>query len=196
MTTFEKIRTSIGSRILENKRKKVVRHKSVQNFHTAKIAAIVFDAVDAESFQHIKEFRKFLESTNIKTELLGYVNEKEVPGDLLLWDNCQVFSRNNLDWFQKPKENVTAEFLSRNFDILFDLSSFDYFPLQYIAKLSMAKFKTARFTEADNDYDLMINTGENRDVKYLIDQMKIYIEMLNISEINPNPKSKINKQIN
>lgn len=157
----------------------MARHKSVQNFNTAKSSAILFDAKEAESFRHIKEFGKFLENKNIKTELLGYVNGKEVPDDLLLWDNCRVFSRKDLDWFQKPKETVSSEFISREFDILFDLSSCYHFPLEYIVKLSRAKFKTARFKEADNDYDLMINTGENLDVKYLIDQMKIYIEMLN-----------------
>ncbi len=187
MSAFEKIRTSIGSRILENKRKKFVRHKSVQNFKTAKSIAIIFDATDAESFRHIKEFKRFLENMKIKTELFGYVKGDEVPDDLLLWDNCQVFSRKDLDWFQKPKAEVATKFLSQNFDILFDLSSFSHFPLEYIAKLSMAKFKAARFTEAGNDYDFMIDTGDNMDIKYLIDQMKIYIAMLNTPKTDVSP---------
>jgi hypothetical protein len=77
---------------------------------------------------------------------------------------------------------VAEEFISKNFDILFDLSACNYFPLEYIIKLSIAKFKTGRYTEQDNDYDFMINTGENMDLVYLIEQLKNYISILN----NPN----------
>ncbi len=183
MAAFEKIRISIGSRILEKKRKKLNRRKTVQNFHSAKNTAIIFDATDPESFRQIKEFRKFLESSGIKTELLGYVNGEEIPNDLLLWDNCQILSRKDLDLFRKPREEKTGSFISRDFDILFDLSSNDPFPVEYIVKLSNAKFKTGRFREAPNDYDLMINTGSNKEVNFLIEQMKKYINMLN----NPIP---------
>jgi hypothetical protein len=123
VAAFENIRKSVGSRVLNNKRKKFFRQKSVQNFNTAKKTAIVFDAMDSENFKHIKDFRRYLEGKKIKTELLGYVNKNEVPNDLLFWDNCHVLSKKDLDFFYNPKPEVAEEFISKNFDILFDLSA-------------------------------------------------------------------------
>ena len=94
MRGFLKIRTALGNYILRRKIKNSSRNKHLFNFDTAKSAGILFDASDTESFKFIKNFSKFLKSENIKTQLLGYIESKEVPDEMVLWDDCDIVSIN------------------------------------------------------------------------------------------------------
>ena len=72
-------------------------------------------------------------------------------------------------------------FYAQDPDILFDLTRDVPLELQYLVQLSNARFKIGIFTEAENDYDLMINLTEKKDMEYLTAQIKHYVSMLNQS---------------
>ena len=169
------------------KQKKLRRNRVVHNFNTAKDAAIVFDTTDHETFRHIRDFSKYLEEFGIRTRLLGYVDSDEIPGDLLLWENCQVISRKDLDYIFRPKDEEALAFIDRNFDILFNLGMENHFPVSYITALSHAKFKVGRYSGDENNSDLMINISSNPSVEFLIAQVKNYVSILN----NPKEAGKI-----
>ncbi len=154
----------------------------VHNFKTATDTAIVFDAADAESFRQIRDFGKFLGKMNIKTDMLGYVYADEIPADLLLWENCEVFCRKDLDVYFRPKKENVQKFMTREYDILFDLSMNNYFPVTYTTFLSLARFKTGRYKEEINDSDLMINIDREPTLRFLIEQTKNYVSILNNPE--------------
>ncbi len=173
---------ALGNYILKKKMKNSVRKRKLHNFESAHSAGILFDANDKEAFGHIKEFSGFLKSNNISTRLLGYVESNELPDEMVLWDNCDLVSLKDIDWFLKPKTVVANEFITTEFNILFDLSLEHYFTICYISKLSSANFKVGRYTEDDNDFDFMIDINKNPRVDYLIEQIKNYISMLNNSK--------------
>ena len=58
---FRNIRTSLGLNRIKKKSSKITRNRKVQNFETAKSAAILFDAAEDKSFNHIKGFKKYLD---------------------------------------------------------------------------------------------------------------------------------------
>jgi hypothetical protein len=176
---FLKIRTALGNYILRKKIKSSSRKKQLHNFETAKTAGILFDAGDTESFKYIKDFSKFLKSENIKPQLLGYIESKEVPDEMVLWDDCDIVSINEIDWLLKPSSPEALRFINTEYNILFDLSLTHYFTMCYISKLSSAIFKVGRYTEEDNDFDLMIDVRKNPQVDYLIEQIKNYLSILN-----------------
>lgn len=182
MKIFVKPRKSLTMFSIRKKKKSIVRNRKVHNFTTAKSVGIFFDVIDTESFQKIRHFSKRLEYNNIKTEILGYVNSDEIPGELILWDACHVLSNKDLDWKFRPKNQIAEEFISKEFDILFDLSLSDCIPSIYIVSLAMAKFKVGKFREGENDLDLMINIEQDNSVKYLIEQIINYVSMLNKKE--------------
>ncbi|HYW96931.1 MAG TPA: hypothetical protein VE870_15150 [Bacteroidales bacterium] len=161
------------------KQKKLRRNREVHNFNTAKEAAIVFDTPDHETFRHIRAFSKYLEEFGIRTRLLGYIDSDEIPGDLLLWENCQVISRKDLDYFFRPKDAEVLGFIDRDFDIMFNLSKENYFPITYITTLSRAKFKVGRYSGGENNSDFMINISSDPSVEFLIAQVKNYVSILN-----------------
>lgn len=159
--------------------KNSTRNKHLHNFETANSAGILFDASDTESFKYIKEFSKFLKSNNIRTYLLGYIESKEVPDEMVLWDDCDIVSINDIDWLLRPKSPAALDFINSEYNILFDLSLKHNFTMCYISKLSSADFKVGRYTDEDNDFDLMIDVNKNPRVDYFIEQIKNYISILN-----------------
>ena len=167
---------------LVRKFKKQDRKKVVHNFRTAKNTAIVFDITDAETFRHIRDFSKFLDQMGIRALLLGYVNSDEIPNGLVLWENCQVMSKKNLDYFFRPTETAVLNMIGKDYDILFDLCMNDHLPLTYFTCLSKAKFKVGRYKETLNDSDLMIDISREPTVDFLITQIKNYVSILNNPE--------------
>ena len=176
---FSKIRYSIGERSLRKKAHQVTRTRQVHNFKTCRNAAILYDATKAEDFSPVKEFMKFLNSISIKTDLIGYVNGDLIHSNLLLWENCYFFCRKDLNLFYKPKPPVFKEFLTRKFDILFDLSIADHYPLRYLSTLAAADFKVGSYKEGEFVPDFMIDVRKQPELVYLIDQIKVYVDRLN-----------------
>jgi len=179
VSAFSKIRLSLGKSSLLKRQHKRNRNRIVHNFNTARDTALVFDIADEENFRLIKEFSKFLEKLGIKTDLLGYVPDKEIPGGLLLWENCEIFCMNDLDFYFRPKTEPVQKFINHPYDILFDLSMNNFFPLTYTTVLSQARFKTGRYKESLNDSDLMINIDGEPSLGFLIEQTKNYVSILN-----------------
>ncbi len=155
----------------------------MQNFNTAKTVGILFDAENTADFPFVKEFSKYLTGLQIDCFLLGYTNAEEIRSDLLFRDNINIFCARDLDFFFRPSHPDALKFISRKFDILFELSLVDYFPLRYISTLSPALFKVGKFTENDNNLDLMIDIHSEYKIEFLIQQIKNYVSILN----NPQP---------
>lgn len=164
---------------MRKKKKQTPRKRAVFNFETAKTAGVLFDANDPDGFTSIIDFSKFLKKEGIKARLLGYVEDKELPDQMVLRDNCEFVSLKDIDLFLRPKNQAGVDFMNTEFDLLFDLNLKEYFTAEYISTLSIARFKVSRFIKADNDFDFMINIEKNPSVEYLIEQIKIYVAILN-----------------
>jgi hypothetical protein len=176
-----RLRENIGRLILKKKRKGIQREVCVHNFQTAKSAVILFDTGEPKSFPAIKEFRWHLETSGITCSAFGYVAQKEIPQEMLFWKNYSFITRKDLTWYLKPTGEATESFFALDPDILVDFTMDMPLELQYLVQLSTASFKIGCFTEEDNDYDLMINLTDNRDIGFLAEQIKHYVSILNPS---------------
>jgi len=173
---------NIGKRILRKRLKKAIRNKSAQNFKSASSATIVFDALIPESFSIVKDFTKYLKENGIKSKVIGFVAQKEVPQEMLLWANFEFITKKDLNWYGKPTGPIAESYLATKPDILFVFNFAQHLSLDFLAQLSLAKFKVGFFTEASNDFDLMINPpGGKPDLEFLTEQVKLYVNMLNPS---------------
>ena len=173
---------NIGYWVLKRHFSKISRDKSVQNFETASRAVIVFDTTIPNCFHPIKEFVKFLKKQDIKTFVLGYVSEKETPQEMLLWPNIEFLTRKEVTWYGRPKDEIAKKYFSKKPDMLFVLSFQENLTIEYLTRLSEAKFKIGCFTENENDLDLMINPANKEcEAGYFLEQVKHYIKMLNPS---------------
>jgi hypothetical protein len=146
---------------------------------TAKSAVILFSTDNPASFPAIKEFRKYLESKGIRCKAFGYVPQKEIPQEMLFWKSYSFITKSDIKWYLMPFGEVVESFYAQDPDILIDLTGEMSLELQYLVHLSNARFKIGTFTEEENDYDLMINLTQRKDVEYLTEQIKHYVSMLN-----------------
>jgi hypothetical protein len=175
------LRENIGKKVLKRKLKDFSRQVHVHNFDTAKSVVILFDAGEPDCFSVIKEFRKFVEYKGIKCAVFGYVQQKEIPQEMLFWKNYSFITKKDVNWYHKPFGEAVELFYAQDPDILLDFTRETPLELQFLVKLSKAQFKISSFTELENDYDLMINLTEKNDIGYLVEQVKHYVSILNSS---------------
>jgi len=175
------LKENIGKRVLKKKKKGIQRDVRVHNFKTAQSAVILFDTSEPDSFPVIKEFRKFMQDNGIKCAAFGYVQQKEIPQEMLFWKNYSFITRSDLTWYMKPKGEASEKFYSLDPDILVDFTKDVPIELQYLVQLSTARFKIGCFTDKENDYDLMINLSDQSNIGYLSEQIKHYVSILNPS---------------
>ena len=173
------LRETIGKRVLKNKLKSFHRETRVHNFKTAESAVILFDALVENAFKIIWEFRGFLKDKGINCTIYGYVNQKEVPPDMLFWKDLYIINRSDLNWYLQPGGEAVDLYRKENPDLLIDFNSIYRLENQFLVQLSPASFKIGCFTDEKNDYDLMIKLSEENDMAYLSEQFKHYISMLN-----------------
>ncbi len=174
-----KLRENIGQRVLKRKKRNFEREIRVHNFETAVSAVLLFDTAETDAFSVIDEFRKFTEQKGIRCSAFGFVQQKEIPQEMLFRKNYSFITRNDLTWYMKPAGEAVEAFFSKDPDLLIDFTLDVPLELQFLVQLSSARFKVGCFTERENDYDLMINLTERNDIGYLADQIKHYVSILN-----------------
>jgi len=177
---FSNIRKSYGKYILKKRLKHFDRDKAVHNFESAKTACILFQCTEDEDFSIIKSFKKHLEEHKIETYIIGYVEAKQVPDHFLLRRGFNCFCQSELSWNHIPSAPFLTEFLSKEFDMLFDLSLVTLFPVHYLVSMSKAQYKIGRFTD-NTSYDLMIDIARENRLAYLCEQLKHYLGIIKSS---------------
>jgi hypothetical protein len=171
------IQRLVGTFELRRKRRHVNRHKRIYNFTTARSAGILFSCRNEAEFEAVKEFKQFLESEAIDTSVLGYVDDQEVPDHYLLRKGFSFFCQKDLKWSKVPGVLFVNDFSRQPFDILFDLSLEDHFPVNYVLKLSPASYKVGRLV-THKEYDLMINIDKETSIVFLIEQIRHYLSII------------------
>ena len=166
--------------ILDKAHKSQKREASFQNYLTAKNIGVIFNASQQETYETAKKYIQILsnkEGVNVKA--LGFVDSKEVLDFYQKNNNFNYFSRKNLNWYGKPNNPNTQTFLETKFDMLIDLSLVEDYPIQYILALSESRFKVGCVKTNQDFYDFMIDLGKKSNLKFFIEQLELYLGMIN-----------------
>lgn len=179
MAFLKNFRLNAAKRSLKRKLKNFSRQREGHNFTTAKTAGILFTPTDTLSFEQIKQFLTYLNNYKLQIYVLGYIDDKVIPESFLFWKGINLISKKELNWKLVPITPVASDFIEKPFDLLFDLSVQDFFPVEYIARLSKSKFKIGRFTDKHNSFDLMFDLGGKQDLEPFLDNIKHYLAKIN-----------------
>ncbi len=185
MNIFSKIQFFVGDFVLKKKLKHLRRTKKVHNLKTAKRIGIVFNATKQEDYRQVAGFVKDIQGKGIEVKVLGFVNDKDVPNEYLFKRNFSYFLKKSLNWYRKPVNPEVERFLKEKFDILIDFSLDNDYLFNYIIALSPSRFKVGKFKEPNNHYDFMITINKDKDLRYLIEQARHYLEVINRPELAP-----------
>lgn len=156
------MRSKVGEFVLSKQLKQ--QHRTIKscNLENASSVGILFNATHSVSFEIVKNFVKELSNTNKNIMVLGFVDSKQLIDHYLYRKGFEFFTRNELNWFQKPESPAAIEFINQEFDLLINLNLEDTYPIKYILSLSKASFKVGRLTGSHQYHDLMIDIEQEK----------------------------------
>lgn len=175
------IQKKLGQWILNSKLKRHERQAAFRNYQNVVNVGVIFNATEQATYELARNYIKKLADKGIKFKALGFVDSKQVLDFYQKSTHFDYFSRKNINWYGRPNNPNTQEFIDSQFDMLVDLSVENDYPIQYVVALSQACFKVgSKKDEYQNVYDLMIDLGEQKDLAFLIEQIDKYLEMIKI----------------
>ena len=187
----EHISKFILSRFKDDKRDR--KGCSLRN---AESVGLLYFERDHNFYRKIKNLSKHLQDEyGVKrVSMLSYVDadSKRTPGWLVRKLDSGYFSKSDLNWYGKPKNEIHA-FTDVEFDILFDLELSPTLPLKHVLNMSSAKMKVGPVQEgwSFRDYDVEIGRKEHKPNEdgVAVDPMVVWEEQIErtfkfISEAN------------
>ncbi len=183
---FKALKRKIGYYHIWKNRRHQRRKRQVFNLKTARDIGILFDATNQENFDIIHDFYQNLKKNNIQVRVLGFINEKDVPGYYLFKTDFIFFSRKTMNWLNIPVRDEVVKFIKYPFDILIDLTMNDHFIFDYITGSSPARFKVGRYRKKHVFPDMMIKLDDSLNLEDFVELVTNYLETINRPELSPN----------
>lgn len=179
MDFIDNIKQKAGNYNLIKRLTRFNRSRKGHNFKTARTAGILFAPTDTVSFEQIKQFLSFLNTFKLEIYVLGYIDSKVIPESFLFWKGINLFSKKDIGWNMIPNTQVVNDFIEKPFDMLFNLSLSEHFPIEYIAQLSKSKFKIGRYSATNECYDLMFELKDENKLDSYLETIKHYLALIN-----------------
>jgi hypothetical protein len=177
---FKNIRIAAGKYLLRAEAEHVRRVKTAFNMFEARTFVILFEGSRIDDVDLVKKYVNYLKEMKKKVRVIGFFNTEFPPDFTYSKLDYEFFSIKELNWHMKPSGTFVRSFLEEEFDVLIDLNFEDHFPLTYLSTLSNAHFKVGKFsTENQQIFDLLIDTAKGKTFKYLLQQVDIYLQMIN-----------------
>lgn len=173
------IRAKTGRYLLRKKLRQFSRDRIYNNLGSARSIGVLFMPTQQPEMEIIKQFLNYLNEYKLQIYVLGYVNSKKIPESYLFWKGINFFSKKEVGyWSMAPKTPVATDFIDKSFDIMLDLSMRDVFELEYIVRLSKAKFKVGHFTSKHKGYDMMFELQPSTSLEEFLEYIKEYIKIV------------------
>jgi hypothetical protein len=145
------------------------RKKTAYNFETAKTMGVIYPFnINIDTVLNaVKDIAK---RYDIELVFLIYFPQNRLPEGIGKNSPSRIFfSDNECNWFGKPTAAMVKSFVNTRFNILLDLSSKTWFPLQYTVISSNADFKVGRINcEQCNPYNFTL-LGSKNEEQFVID---------------------------
>lgn len=170
-------------------------NRKIFNINEIKTAGILFDATHLVSYDVVKNFLKTLNDKQIDVSVIGFVNSKYLIDHYLYRKGFIFLTKKDINWYGKPDLSLVKSFINKEFDVLFDLTLEECFPLKYIAVMSKAKLKVGKYSESNNYLDLMIDINKERNlIKQIRDEIKNE-KNKNITRLSKEEENEIEKRV-
>jgi len=177
---IQDVKIRVGEYFLKKESAGIKRSKAIMNLKEAKTVGILYNAGDINEVELVRKYITYLRDMGKKVRSMGYVALKELPGNVTTSIDQQCFTLKEVNWYCKPAMNFIGSFVTEEYDLLLDLNITMQLPLIYVAAFSKAKCKVGRYSDKYMSlYDVMIETDKEKTLKYFLQNVDIYMEMLN-----------------
>ncbi|NQY68368.1 MAG: hypothetical protein HRT72_11695 [Flavobacteriales bacterium] len=180
MAIFDGFKLFVGKYYLKQLLKKAPeRRRGYISLFQARTVGIIYDATNREDYSKVKDLIHFLKESQKNVIALGFINSKDPNMQLAPKLQFRYFGVEQLNWFKKPQGIEVDNFMEEDFDILIDLSLNFCYPLNYICKLTPAKFKVGIAQENGTEYlDMLIDISKKKTTEFFIIQVKHYLKLI------------------
>jgi len=151
------------------------REKKLISLEQTRTIGIICQITDEDSYKEIHNLFSKLQSHNRTVWLVGYINEKKVPYYCLQQLSADYFSKKHLNWYGKPDFVQLNDFISKDFDLLIDLSRNNLPPLRYILATSKAGLSVGANEYMQDLYDIYIKDEDHLDYLKLLKIIHNYL---------------------
>ncbi len=180
MTIFGKTAENLRLWLLKNAHKKNYRNKKLAGYHQLQSFGIIYDASQEENYRLITHLVKDLQQDQRKVKTLGFAIQKKMPDYCFPKLTFEFCNRKNFRILQAPKAQNVKDFISQPFDVLIDFTPSTFYYIKYLTAISGSAMKTGFFAEKHIDiYDLMIEMKDDAPLKSKIEQVFLYLKMIN-----------------
>lgn len=172
MSLLQNFRNHFFQRALKQQAKQnpTVRHSV--SFNDAQSIGLLFDATDLDEREVVFQYAEALRDRHKRIKLLGFFDSLVEDSNFTF----KYFNRKKLDWAQRPIGENVQEFAAQPFDLMIHLGTTAKPPLDYIAAISKAHLRVGPYSDNTFCYDLMIDSGSNKNLKDFIQQMESILE--------------------
>jgi len=181
---FDTVKLKIANMLLRKRSARMKRQKMLYDFASAKYVGVLCSPKDELSTRHLKNFLYHLTQKGIQYSVFGYFDENEIPENFLYWKGLDFITRKDLNFFSIPKNQIAERFIREPFDMLINCTVTQYFPVEYITQLSVAKCKVGIMREGESCYDLMIDIQKNHTIEYFLKNLEIYLANIRYPQFN------------
>lgn len=175
MKWWDDIRNYFYQRNIEQKLAGLKRKGILTNLHDAKSVGILYDSSNPANDIIITKFAEGLRREGKTVDILGFVDDKKIASKA----DVQIFNSKSLSWARVPQSAQADSFAAKQFDLLFAAFTTQNYPLEYVARISKAKWRVGTYEQKKTDfYDLMINTGDKTDLHYFLEQATYFLNKI------------------
>lgn len=150
------------------------RRRRSHNLVSAKTIGILFDATAEKNRREIMEYAHSLEEKGKKVRLFGYFSTNQPPEG----HPFGFFHKKEINWFGIPNSEKAIAFAEEKPDLLIYLNREACKPLEWLAAASQASMKIGFATDDPNDFDLLLETPEDKGIGYFIEQLHLYLDKI------------------
>ena len=158
------------------------RIREFVNISDAFQIGIIAEIDKKETYRIVEDFKDYLRTEEDIHHIHSFYY---VPLNTLSteYQNTQwktFISLQDLNFWGLPRKSHVETFLNRTYDIVIDLSFSTDLPILYVLSASRARMRVGPFIPLKNIYfDLIINTGEDKNIKLLIQTILTMLLVVN-----------------
>ncbi|NLK47254.1 MAG: hypothetical protein GX296_00415 [Bacteroidales bacterium] len=168
----------------------VPRQKKFMTFQKAETILLIFESDLSEENPRIHRIIQLLTLDGKKVTAWGFLNKKESITPVS--PDYKILLPKNFGLFNKPKKQIFNELLSKEYDLLIDLSTGNSIHLDYIVLCAQAKCKAGIKKHGANFYDFAMDMDDylaknnmemgDLDISFIFDQIIFYLKNIHSND--------------
>lgn len=179
MSPAQRLRNKIGTYLLHQYTRTHPLKRVYTSLEAAKEIGIIYDGMMLETENTVHKYANELRSQGKKVFLMGFVNLTKLPGNKKFSMQSEYCWKEKLTPFNLPDKHKVGRFLDIEFDLLLNLYVTPLLPMQALSAYAKAHYRVGPVMTHGTDFmDAMIDTGTNKDIRFLIEQIDFYLRTI------------------